>query len=231
MTGDDADSALGIKDQQRPFLEVNAQFGAIKSLLCPKQIHLLTDMATKLTDYVEAANAYKKALKIALQRQRYLRRTGKTKGKLGALNKQIRGFDNRRKFESLLNDELTSAGGFGSEAVGGDGGGPASLNDEIDLNDDGNQQFKSILIGGGGQQRTSSMSSGVVDESAMFYSMMSESTMINNNQNNNQHHHHHHHHTHHSNVDLNETIDSSSTNDGEKYFDDDDRNQVKFAKK
>lgn len=68
----------GIKDQQRPFLEVNAQFGAIKSLLCPKQIHLLTDMATKLTDYVEAANAYKKALKIAQQRQRYLRRTGRS---------------------------------------------------------------------------------------------------------------------------------------------------------
>lgn len=68
---------LGIKDQQRPFLEVSAQFGAIKSLLCPKQIHLLSDMVTKLTDYVEAANACKKALRLAQQRQRYLRRAGK----------------------------------------------------------------------------------------------------------------------------------------------------------
>ena len=65
-----------IKDQQRPFLEVNAQFGAIKSLLCPKQIHLLTDMVTKLVDYVDTANACKRALRLAQQRQRYLRRNG-----------------------------------------------------------------------------------------------------------------------------------------------------------
>lgn len=73
-TGSAADAS--IKDQQRPFLEVNAQFGAIKSLLCPKQIHLLTDMVTKLVDYVDTANACKRALRLAQQRQRYLRRNG-----------------------------------------------------------------------------------------------------------------------------------------------------------
>lgn len=207
------DPNSGIKDQQRAFLEVNAQFGAIKSLLCPKQIHLLTEMATKLTDYIEAASVCKKAIRLAQQKQRYLKRAGKSKK---TLSKHIRGCDNKRKFESLIHNDLM----FNQGVIDG----IKLLDDEeIDLNDDENENYKSILITDQQQQHMHHRA-GTIDESAMFYSMMSESTLLNKT----------------SSVlggnsgptldVLNESMENLA-NDSEKFVDDEDRNQVKFTKR
>nr|AWV66646.1 autophagy-related protein 2 [Brachionus rotundiformis] len=43
--------------QQRPFLEVSAQIGSIKCLLCPKQVHMLAATASRLVEYVDRAEA------------------------------------------------------------------------------------------------------------------------------------------------------------------------------
>lgn len=210
-----------IKDQQRPFLEVNAQFGSIKSLVCPKQIHLLTEMITKINDYIEAATTTKKALQLLKQKQLYLNRllgnnnnnskSSSRNFKLGSkLNsKQIRGCSDKRKFESLLQNDLL----YGASAAAG-----VSSNDddqeEVDLNDDDeNDNFKSVL-----------MTNRAIDESSMFYSMMSESTLQLNSQknasmNNN---------SKTAGINLNETYGDSSENlnDSKAYLDDEDRAQV-----
>lgn len=103
-SGQDLNTKLNqqIKDQQRPFLEVNAQFGSIKCLLCPKQIHLLTEMVNKLNDYIEQANNAKKALKLIQQKRKTLNKSKKSNK---ILNKAVRGCD-KRKFESLLQNDL-----------------------------------------------------------------------------------------------------------------------------
>ena len=49
-----------IASQQRPFLEVWAQFGAFKCLLCPRQIHVLGNMVSKLVDYVNSVEKIKR---------------------------------------------------------------------------------------------------------------------------------------------------------------------------
>ena len=59
-TSESMTKSMILSQSQRPLMELSAQFGSIKCLLCPKQIHLLIDMVTKLTDYIEAANAIKK---------------------------------------------------------------------------------------------------------------------------------------------------------------------------
>jgi hypothetical protein len=145
-------------NQQRPLLELSAQFGSIKCLLCPKQIHLLTEMFTKLNEYIEAANATKKAIK-ALQQKR---RGNKA-------NKQIRGCD-KRKFESLIQTDL---GSLNSDKNLG------NLDEEEEgeyafNNDDDESNYKSILL---------TNNSNDTEESVMFYSMMSESTALNNTEN------------------------------------------------
>lgn len=124
----------------------------------------------------------------------------------------IRGFESRRKFESLLQNELAYGIEAGRLSLDEDETNP---NEEIDLADDDNHHFKSILI----EQQPSR---GTVDESAMFYSMMSESMMVNNGAKTLPH----------------QTIDPSMTEsvvennpDSDKCFDDEDRNQVRFARK
>lgn len=59
-TSESMTKSMILSQSQRPLMELSAQFGSIKSLLCPKQIHLLIDMVTKLTDYIDAANSIKK---------------------------------------------------------------------------------------------------------------------------------------------------------------------------
>jgi len=86
-----------LSHSQRPLMELNAQFGSIKCLLCPKQIHLLIDMATKLIDYITAANNVKKAR--AAQRLAYLK-SYSAKHKSGGRH-VVRGCD-KRKYEALV---------------------------------------------------------------------------------------------------------------------------------
>jgi hypothetical protein len=115
-------------DQQRPLLELSAQFGSIKCLLCPKQIHLLGEMLTKVSDYIESVEQYKRALKYVQLRQQQssarkrgghlLRgmgggKSGKTtagrKDKQG--NKPIRGFTDARKYDSLVDSIQSNQSG------------------------------------------------------------------------------------------------------------------------
>jgi hypothetical protein len=85
-----------IQQQQRPLLELSAQFGSIKCLLCPRQIHLLIEMFTKLNDYMEEANRAKKALKLLVQKRRYLTRAkyGATDTKFSSLPYSVSFFFN-----------------------------------------------------------------------------------------------------------------------------------------
>ena len=136
-------------NQQRPLLELSAQFGSIKCLLCPKQIHLLTEMFTKVNEYIEAANATKKAIK-ALQHKR---RSNKA-------NKQIRGCD-KRKYETLIQTDL---GSLNDKNLGG-------LDEEEEyFNNDDDSNYKSIELTNNSNDN---------EASVMFYSMMSESTALN----------------------------------------------------
>nr|AWV66721.1 autophagy-related protein 2 [Brachionus calyciflorus] len=80
-------------NQQRPFLEVSAQFGSVKSLLCPKQIHLLTGMIEKLNDYVESVNNLKREFKNEVLKKK------------SRLKKPVRGCD---KKNSILIDSVDS---------------------------------------------------------------------------------------------------------------------------
>ena len=160
-------------NQQRPLLELSAQFGAIKCLLCPRQIHLLTDMCVKLSEYMEAAEAAKSAVR-ALQRKRAASHTGKP----------VRGCDKRR-FESLLQNDLLDV----AEE-------PELYNDCFNSNNNNNndeddENYKSILI----------TNSGDPEASAMFYSMMSESTSLQSetapsSSSSHPQHDDHHHHNH-----------------------------------
>ena len=161
-------------NQQRPLLELSAQFGAIKCLLCPRQIHLLTDMCVKLSEYMEAAEAAKSAVR-ALQRKRAASHTGKP----------VRGCDKRR-FESLLQNDLLDV----AEE-------PELYNDCFNSNnsnnnnDEDDENYKSILI----------TNSGDPEASAMFYSMMSESTSLQSetapsSSSSHPQHDDHHHHNH-----------------------------------
>ena len=99
-------------DQQRPLLELSAQFGSIKCLLCPKQIHLLGEMLTKVSDYVESVNQYKHAVKSIQMRQHgSARKRGNVKGNYGgnttrsarkggsSSSKPIRGFVDSRSMD------------------------------------------------------------------------------------------------------------------------------------
>jgi hypothetical protein len=117
-------------DQQRPLLELSAQFGSIKCLLCPKQIHLLGEMLTKVSEYIESVDQYKRTLKyIQLRHQQnsakkrgYVRGApGKygsskmspanRKDKLGGGNKPIRGFSDARKYDSLVDSIQSNQSG------------------------------------------------------------------------------------------------------------------------
>ena len=80
--------------QQRPLLELSAQFGSIKCLICPKQIHLLTEMVNRLNEYIEAANSNMQTLKL---NQRLKPRKSR--------NKVIRGCG-KREFDALVKNEL-----------------------------------------------------------------------------------------------------------------------------
>ncbi len=147
--------------QQRPFLEMNAQFGSIKCLMSPKQLHLLIDMFTKLNDYIEAANVTRKAFKNSHHRLTGgLLRPGQS-SKQRAKMSSVRGCD-KRKFEALIQNDLI----YNSASNHTD------YTDEDDYEKaTGNSmnQFKTIDN----------------ETSVMFYSMMSESSAFNNNNNNN----------------------------------------------
>ncbi|RNA33492.1 autophagy-related 2 -like protein, partial [Brachionus plicatilis] len=56
--------------QQRPFLQVSAQFGAIKCLLCPKQIHLLTDMVNKIVEYMDSVQRMKQEVRMDVMKKK-----------------------------------------------------------------------------------------------------------------------------------------------------------------
>jgi hypothetical protein len=145
----DADPNKRIQEQQRPLLELSAQFGSIKCLVCPKQIHLLTDMLTKLSDYVEAANAAKKAMK---QKKRCWHKSKLRTSKAGVnINKPIRGCD-KRKFEALIQNDLILNNNEMYEV------------DEEDLEEE--TTYKSLL------NNQNSLDN---EQSVMFYSMMAES--------------------------------------------------------
>lgn len=159
-----------LKDQQRPFLEVNAQFGSIKCLLCPKQIHLLIEMINKLIDYVEAANAAKRAIKKLQLSRKSSQRSNRHKSRsvknlnTNGISKPVRGCD-KRKFESLLQNDLI----FNPNAdyfLENDDEDQEEGEDEEELLDQTlNDNFKSLL------------NNDPNEASSMFYSMMSESTL------------------------------------------------------
>lgn len=108
----DAGGPSTAANQQRPSLELSAQFGSIKCLLCPKQIHLLTEMCKKVTDYVDSVAQHKRTLKFIQQRQNMARRRGmkNMRGKLGrrGSGKPIRGYyyeDDEDEDELLMDEE------------------------------------------------------------------------------------------------------------------------------
>nr|AWV66695.1 autophagy-related protein 2 [Brachionus koreanus] len=59
-----------VASQQRPFLEVSAQFGAIKCFLCPRQIHLFVDMADRLVDYVNSVEEMKRQFRLSMMKKK-----------------------------------------------------------------------------------------------------------------------------------------------------------------
>ena len=83
--------------QQRPLLELSAQFGSIKCLICPKQINLLTEMVTRLNEYIEAANSNIQTLKL---NQKLRPRKNH--------NKLIRGCD-KREYHTMMKNEQSGA--------------------------------------------------------------------------------------------------------------------------
>ncbi len=145
---------------QRPLMELSAQFGSIKCLLCPKQVHLLTDMVVRISDYVGEANAVRKAKH--LRRLNYLKTSKKSLSQRGVgfmgSAKSVRGCD-KRKYEALIQNNL-----------GQDHNLDLLLNEEDEEDED---QFKSI---------TDQLDN---EQSVMFYSMMSESTAFSTSSNNN----------------------------------------------
>lgn len=152
---------------QRPLMELSAQFGSIKCLLCPKQVHLMTDMVTKVTDYVNDANAVRKAKH--LRRLSYLKSSKKAQRGGGVTTcsagsgasgfaKPVRGCD-KRKYEALIQNNL------GNQETNLD----ILLNEEDEGEDDEVQFGRSSLSGQSDNE-----------QSVMFYSMMSESTAFNN---------------------------------------------------
>jgi hypothetical protein len=146
--------------QQRPFLELNAQFGSIKCLMSPKQIHLLTAMFTKLTDYMDAANATRKAFK-SQHHQRLNKFNMKSSSKQKKSSSSIRGCGDKRKFEALIHNDLI----LNSNSI------DTSNNENEDYEEDEDaysNHFKTIDN----------------ETSVMFYSMMSESSAFNNNNSN-----------------------------------------------
>ena len=174
-------STILSQQSQRPLMELNAQFGSIKSLLCPKQIHLLIDMITKLTDYVEAANAIKKAR--SMQRANFAKRFGNSAKPKKHVNysmseKPIRGCD-KRKYEALIQNNLMyNNANFSNEILVQNDN---LLNEDEDGDDaDEAENYKSILINQPGLHDN--------EQSFMFYSMMSESTAFNANTNINMSH-------------------------------------------
>lgn len=153
---------------QRPLMELSAQLGSIKCLLCPKQVHLMTDMVTKVTDYINDAHAVRKAkhqrrlsyLKSSKKSQRGGAGTTAGGGGSGgsAFAKPVRGCD-KRKYEALIQNNL------GNQETNLD----ILLNEEDEGEDDEVQFGRSSLSGQSDNE-----------QSVMFYSMMSESTAFNN---------------------------------------------------
>ena len=174
-------STILSQQSQRPLMELNAQFGSIKSLLCPKQIHLLIDMITKLTDYVEAANAIKKAR--STHRANFAKRFSNSAKPKKHVNysmseKPIRGCD-KRKYEALIQNNLMyNNANFSNEILVQNDN---LLNEDEDPDDtDETDNYKSIFISQPGLHDN--------EQSVMFYSMMSESTAFNANTNINMSH-------------------------------------------
>lgn len=153
---------------QRPLMELSAQFGSIKCLLCPKQVHLMTDMVTKVTDYINDAHAVRKAKH--QRRLSYLKSSkksqrgggGATAGGGGSggsgFAKPVRGCD-KRKYEALIQNNL----------------GNQETNLDILLNEEDEGEDDDVQFGRGSLSGQSDN-----EQSVMFYSMMSESTAFNN---------------------------------------------------
>ena len=103
-----------LNNQQRPMLELSAQLGSVKCLLCPRQIHLLGAMCAKIQRYVDEAEAARLALKRIHYKHQQLRRrmraaaaaaaaaaSSTTSNATAGGNKLIRGFDKRKPLSPL----------------------------------------------------------------------------------------------------------------------------------